>query len=60
VLRCGAKNGYKKNTYPKEITRRAQNLLIILGSIVNITRVEGGGDEYFMVCYYNLTSRLWV
>ena len=38
VVRCGPKIGPKKVTYPKEIGQRAQNMLTILGSMINITQ----------------------
>ena len=36
VLRCGSKNGAYKYTCLKEIGLRSQNMLSILGSIVNM------------------------
>ena len=36
VVGCGSKNGYQKNMCLKEIGLHAQNLLTILGSIINI------------------------
>ena len=33
---CGSENGYKKDTCSKGIGQCAQNMAIILGSIVNI------------------------
>ena len=37
VVRCGSKNGHQKDTRLKEIGLYAQNMLAILGSIVNMT-----------------------
>ena len=42
VIRCGFKNGYQKDMYLIEIGLRAQNMIPILGSIVNII----GGNLY--------------
>ena len=36
VVRCGSKNEHQKDMCSKEIGVRTSNLLIILGSIVNI------------------------
>ena len=36
VVRCGSKNGIQKDKCLKEIELGAQNMIIILGSIVNI------------------------
>ena len=36
MVRCGSKNGHQKDMCLKEIGLRAQNMLTILGSIVNI------------------------
>ena len=44
VVRCGFKNGHIKDTCLEEIGLRAQNLIIIMGSIVNI--IEGGRVLY--------------
>jgi hypothetical protein len=35
VVECGSKIGHQKDTCLKEVTLRAQNVLIILGSIIN-------------------------
>ena len=35
VVRCGFKNGYPNDMCSKEIGQRAQNMITILGSIVN-------------------------
>ena len=39
MVRCGFKNGYQKGMCLKEIGVHAQNIVFILGSIVNI--IEG-------------------
>ena len=39
MVRCGLKNIYQKDMCLKEIGLHAQNIVIILGSIVNI--IEG-------------------
>ena len=39
MVRCGSKYGYQKDTCLKDIGLRAQNMINILGSIVNI--IEG-------------------
>jgi hypothetical protein len=36
VVRCGSKNKYQKNMCLKEIGLRAQNMLLIISSRVNI------------------------
>ena len=36
VVRCGSKNGYQKDMCLKEIGLHAQNMIIILDSIVNV------------------------
>ena len=36
MIRCGSKNKYQKNVCLKESELHAQNLITILGSIVNI------------------------
>ena len=36
VIRCGSKNKYQKDVCLKESELQAQNLITILGSIVNI------------------------
>ena len=36
MVRCGSKNGHQKDMCFKEIGLRAENILIILASIVNI------------------------
>ena len=42
LVRCESKNRHQKGImYLKEIALNAQNLLTILGSVVNI--IEGGG-----------------
>ena len=43
VVMCGSKNGHKKYMYLKEIGLRAQYMMTILGSIVNII---GRGNLY--------------
>ena len=48
MVRVGSKNGHPKDMYLKETGVRAQNLLIILGSIVSI--IWGGGD-YLVVLW---------
>ena len=35
MVRCNSKNGYPKDMYSKEIGLHAQNMIIILSSIVN-------------------------
>ena len=44
VVRCGSMNGYQKDTCLKEIELCAQNMLSILGLIVNI---NGGTYQSF-------------
>ena len=39
VVRWGSKNGHQKYMYLKEIGLRAQNMLTILGSLVNMIGV---------------------
>ena len=36
VVGCGSKNGYQKDVCLKEIGLRAQNMITILGSIVDV------------------------
>ena len=43
MARCGAKNGYRKDTSSKEIGLRGQNLYFIISSIVNIIMGEWDG-----------------
>ena len=40
----GLKNGYQRDIYLKEIGLRAQNMIIILDSTINI--IGGGGGTY--------------
>ena len=53
VIRCGSKRSknYDQNIWLKEITLRAQNMLIILGSIINMSLFiywgRGGGRGLF-------------
>ena len=42
VVKCGFKNRHHNNMYPKVIGLHAQNMLINIGSIINII----GGDLY--------------
>jgi hypothetical protein len=47
VVRCHTKNGYKQDTYLKEIGLCAQNMITIVGSIVDII----GGNLYgHLIC----------
>ena len=53
--RCvGSKNRHQKDMWFKEIGLRAQNLLTVLGSIVNV--IVGGGGEGKSILYYHSTS----
>ena len=46
VVRCGSKNGYQRDTNSKEIGRCAQNMLVILGSMIN--KYWGDPDDHLM------------
>ena len=48
VVRCGSKNGHYEDMCLKEIELHAQNLLIILGSIVKHQLGKGGDLVDFM------------
>ena len=43
VVRCGSKSGYQKDMCLKGIRLRSQNMITILGPIVNVL---GGGGTY--------------
>ena len=36
VVGCGSKNGYQKDAHLKEIGLRVQNMIIVMGSIINM------------------------
>ena len=49
VVRCGSKNGYQKDImWLEEIGLCAQNLITILGSMVNISLGEGELYDHLM------------
>ena len=43
MVKCGSKNGYKKDKSSREIGLCALNMITILGSVVNIIGFWGGG-----------------
>ena len=46
MVRCGSKNGHKTDVCLKDIELHAQNILTILGSIVN--RIRGDLYDHLM------------
>ena len=44
VARCRSKIGHKNEAHSKDIGLHAQNLFVILGSLVNVSGERGGGE----------------
>ena len=56
MVRCGSKNGHHKNMCIDEIGLHVQNMLIILGSLVNMIFFFGGGvyDHLMSMIFFHL------
>ena len=54
---CGSKNRHQKDMWFKEIGLRAQNLLTVLGSIVNV--IVGGGRGKGNLYYHSTSTRIF-
>ena len=55
MIRCGFKNGYQKGIVCfKEIGLRAQNMIIIIGSNINIIGGQGVYDQVMSVRVFTL------